>query len=97
MGFVYAGLWFFVAVVLFVRFRSESRAVLPMSLYFLFLGGWWTANEFLSADLMQHPYVWIVRGVSAVMLIFCMAVYYMERKNRRRNTEEMTAEEKTDS
>lgn len=80
MGFVYAAAWFAVAVLLFGRFRKESRVIIPVSIYFVFLGVWWLANEFVSADLMQGGYAWILRAVSAVVLMFCVIFYYLEKK-----------------
>lgn len=88
MGFVYAGLWIAIAVILLVRFRKESPAVVPMSLYFVFLGGWWAVNEFAPMDLMHDPYVWILRGVSAVMLVFCGVIYYLGRRSEAAKSEQ---------
>lgn len=82
MGFIYAGLWFVVALVLLLRFRQESKAVLPLSVYFFFLGIWWAADEVLAIDLMHTSFVWIVRSVSIVMLLYCGAIYYLERTGR---------------
>lgn len=82
MGFVYAGLWVVVALVLLVRFRDESGAVLPLGVYFFFLGAWWAADELLPVDLMHSDYVWIVRSVSIVMLAYCGAVYFLERTGK---------------
>ena len=79
MGYVYALLWFVIAVVLFVQFRKESRIIIGVSAYFVFLGIWWLANQIVSVDLMGGIYVWILRGVSALVLVVCMAGYVFQR------------------
>lgn len=80
MGFVYAGLWLVLAALLFFRFRSQSKVVYLLTIYFLFLSIWWAVNEFISVDILNGFYGWILRGVSAVMLGLCLVVYYSERK-----------------
>ncbi|MBR2176394.1 MAG: hypothetical protein IJ861_05560 [Clostridia bacterium] len=80
MGYVYAVLWIFIAMLLFVRFKKESKIVYPICLYFLFLGGWWLANEFISEDLLKGSYSWILRAVSVGVLTVCIIVYFLERK-----------------
>ena len=80
MGYVYAALWFFIALILFLRFRSEGKVIIGVSIYFLFLGCWWLANQILPVDLMSGVYVWVLRGISAVVLGFCMFIYMKRRK-----------------
>lgn len=87
MGFFYAGLWFMVACVLFFRFRKESFAVPLLSLYFLFLGAWWLADQFMEADLLHGGYAWVLRGISAAALLLCGAVYYYDRRRATENEE----------
>lgn len=80
MGYLYAGMWFIIAIVLIVRFRKESKAVYILSAYFAVMGGWWLANELVSVDLLNGTYGWILRGVSAVALVVAVLAYYREKK-----------------
>ncbi len=82
MGYVYAALWFIVGIILFVRFRREGKIIIPISIYFLFLGGWWLANEFVEADLLHGTYAWILRGISAAVIAVCGIYYFKKRKNK---------------
>ena len=85
MGYVYAAAWFLVAVVLFVRFRKEGKIIIPISIYFLFLGGWWLANEFVEADLLHGTYAWILRGISVAVIAVCGIFYYHKRRKDKSN------------
>ncbi len=82
MGYVYAALWFIVGIILFVRFRREGKIIIPISIYFLFLGGWWLTNEFVEADLLHGTYAWILRGISAAVIAVCGIFYYKRRKDK---------------
>ncbi len=93
MGSVYAIIWLVIAVVLFVRFRNVSPAIIPLSAYFVFLGLWWGANEFVQADLMNGAYGWILKGVSAAVLLFCGIIYYLTRSRLSSDAEDNDGEE----
>ena len=81
MNYVYSVLWFVVAVILFVRYRKENKAVYLLSGYFLFMGAWWLVNALSpDIDLMGGYYVWIYRGVTLVVLVVVL-LYYMRIKN----------------
>ncbi len=93
MGYVYAALWFIIALTLFIRFRKESKAVYLFSAYFLLLSGWWLADELVIVDLMGGFYAWILRGLSVIILATAVFIYYKDRKrisagNQENNTEE---------
>ena len=81
MGYVYAGLWLFIAVMLFFRFRKEGKVIIAVSLYFLFLSIWWLANQLIQVDLMSGIYIWILRAVSALVLLMCMVIYMKQKNN----------------
>lgn len=81
MGYLYTVLWFLTALLLFVRFRKESRIVYVLSGYFVFLGFWWLANQLLETDLMTGIFGWIFRGVSLLMLIVLGIVYFLEKRS----------------
>lgn len=82
MGFVYSAAWFAVAIILLVRFRKEGKIIIPISIYFFFLGGWWLANEFVEADLLHGTYAWILRFISVAVIAVCGIFYYKRRKDK---------------
>ena len=84
MGYLYSALWFIVAAVLLIRFRKESAVVYILSGYFAFAGVWWLADQLAEADMLSGIYGWILRIVSAVMLIGVGIVYVIE-KNLKEN------------
>ncbi len=95
MGYVYSALWVLIALMLFFRFRKENKVVYVMAVYFIFLGTWWFIDEFVTGiNLMEGAYVWVLRIVSAVMLLIAIPVYYLERKDHAvRKTDEDTVQE----
>lgn len=79
MGYVYGIIWFVLAVLLFFKFRGEGKIIYVLSIYFMIMGIWWTANEIVSVDLMGGMYVWIFRAITFLMLLVLLVVYYRER------------------
>lgn len=92
MNYLYSGIWFVVAVLLFVRFRKESKIVYILSGYFTFMGIWWLADAILPVDLMNGIYGWILRGVS-FFVILCLLLMYFRSKSKK----SINAESETDS
>ncbi|MBQ3928766.1 MAG: hypothetical protein II711_01570 [Clostridia bacterium] len=81
MGYVYGGLWFLLAILLYVRFRGEGKIIYVLSGYFIIMGIWWVANQMIEGvNLMTGMYGWIFRGISAVMLIALVIVYIYDRR-----------------
>ena len=80
MGFVYSALWLIIALILFFRFRKQSMIVYPLCIYFIFLCVWWAANEFTSADMLNGTPGWLLRVISAVVLLVCCIFYFREKK-----------------
>ncbi len=81
MGYVYAALWFIVAIILFIRFRKENKVIYLLSLYFLIMGVWWLVNEFVEVDLLSGVYGWIFRCISvAVIIVLVMAYFHSKRR-----------------
>ncbi len=75
MAYVYTGIWFLVGLILITRMGKENKIFYAAGGFFLFLGGWWLADILLEADLMAGPWSWVLRGVSAVMLVILGAFY----------------------
>lgn len=88
MDYIYAGMWFLVAIILITRFRKESRIIYVLSGYFAVMGMWWLANTFVSADLLGGTYGWIFRGVSAVVIVILIIAYFREKQNKKDNSNE---------
>ncbi len=82
MGYVYSGLWFLIAILLFVRFRGEGKVVYVLSGYFVIMGIWWLINQMVQIDLMSGVYGWVFRGISALMLVVLVVTYIYDRKIR---------------
>lgn len=92
MNYLYSGVWFIVAVLLYMRFRKESKVIYLLSGYFTFMGIWWLADEILSVDLMSGTYAWILRGVS-FFVVLCLLLMYFRSKSKK----SVDAKSQTDS
>lgn len=98
MGYIYTALWFVVAILLFVRFRKESRIIYVLSGYFFYAGCWWLANQLLEVDLMAGMYGWIFRGISLAMLVLLAIVYLAEKRSHTAaSSEEADSSEQCDA
>ena len=94
VGYVYAGMWFLVGLLLIFRMRKENKVFLPVGIFFLILGGWWLANELTPADLFQGVWGWVLRGITAVILVLACVVFAKGMKEGRaafRENEEQEA------
>lgn len=89
MNYLYSGLWFVVAVLLFVRFRKEGKVIYLLSGYFVFMGVWWLADAIMAVDLMSGVYGWILRGVSFVVILILLLMYFRS-KNKKSTDETLT-------
>lgn len=92
MNYLYSGIWFVVAVLLYVRFRKESKFVYLLSGYFTFMGIWWLADELMPVDLMSGVYAWILRGISFFVML-CLLLGYFRNKRKK----SINAKSETDS
>ncbi len=82
-GYIYSAVWLIIAIYLFVQAFKETKFLFFLSSFFLFLSGWYFANEILtSVNLFEGVYSWIFRGVAIVVLIVCAVAYLKYRKNR---------------
>lgn len=93
MNYLYSGIWFVVAVLLFVRFRKESKTIYLLSGYFTFMGIWWLADAIMSVDLMSGIYAWILRGVSFVVVLCLLLAYFRSKNKKSANTDSKTDSE----
>lgn len=80
-GAIFAAMWFILAAYLFYLAVREDRFFFLIAPFFLFLGGWALADLLTETDLMAGAFLWIYRGVAAVMLIICGIKYYFMRRS----------------
>lgn len=80
MSYVYAGLFFAVALLMFFRLGRENKVFYLAGALFLFMGAWWLFDALLDVDLFHGVWGWVFRGVMALALIFFVWVYWRERK-----------------
>lgn len=80
-GYVYAGMWLVLAIYLFYTAIKNSKFFFVLSGFFLFLSGWYLADELLPVNLFEGVYSYIYRGVAIVVLIACAIAYMRYRKS----------------
>ena len=87
-GYIYAATFFIIAIYLFVHAFKSHKILFLLSVYFLFMGGWYLADQLLvDINLFVGMYSWIFRGVALVVLIICAIVYVIYRRNKGSDTE----------
>ena len=87
-GYVYAVTFLIIAVYLFIQAFKNHKILFMLSGYFLFMSGWYLANELLTTvNLFEGIYSWIFRGVALVVLIICAIVYVIYRRNKQDETQ----------
>jgi len=83
LTYVYAAMWFAVALILIFRMGRENRVFYGAGAFFLLLGGWWLANAILSENLFTGVWGLVLRGVTAIALVLmCLAFYKETKKNK---------------
>ncbi len=80
-GYVYTAMWLILAIYMFYQAVKNYKFFFVLSGFFLFMSGWYLANELLAVDLFSGVYSWIFRGVAVVVLIACVIAYICHRKN----------------
>ena len=82
-GYIYSAMWLIIAVYLFFTAIKESKFFFLLSGFFLFLSGWYLADELITTvDLFSGVYSWIFRGVALVVLVISAIAYLKYRKKR---------------
>ncbi len=79
MGYVYAFMWICTAIILLTKFRKESKAIIPLGIYFVFLGIWQLINDLCNGIFTTGGYIWVLRAVSALVLALCAVILVKER------------------
>ena len=81
-GILFAIMWLVIALYLFYMAFTEDTFFFFIAPFFAFLALWAFINEKISTDLMAGPFLWIYRGVAALMLVICGIKYILYKKNR---------------
>lgn len=76
-----AGMWIIIALYLFYLAITEDTFFFFIAPFFAFLGLWQLADILTVKNLMAGNFLWIYRGVAAVMLIICGIKYILYKKN----------------
>ena len=84
MTYLYIIGFFLIGIYLVVMGVKEYRFLLLPAIYFIFMGIWWSVDIPLEVDLQAGIYVWILRIVSAVVLVVTGVIYYFKyyRQNK---------------
>jgi len=80
LTYVYAAMWFAVALILIFRMGKENRIFYVAGAFFILLGGWWLADAVLPANLFAGVWGWVLRGVTAAALVLMCLAFYKETK-----------------
>lgn len=80
MGYVYAGLWVIVGLILIFSAAKENKVFYFAGGFFLLLGAWWAADSFLPQDLFQGPWRTALNIVTLAALVGLSAVFFVERQ-----------------
>ncbi len=80
-GYVYAGMWFILAVYMFYLAFKHSKFLFVLSGFFLYSGVWQLTDKLIKTNLYEPPYSFIYRGVALVVLIACIIVYIRHKKS----------------
>lgn len=80
MTYVYAAMWLAVGLILIFRMSRENRVFYALGAFFILLGGWWFARAALGANPFAGAWGWVLRAITAAVLVLACAVYYRESK-----------------
>ena len=78
--YVYAVLWLLVGLILLIRFGRENKIFYLLGGFFLVLGVWWGADAYTGAGLFEGVWGWVLRGLTAAVLVIACVAYYRETK-----------------
>lgn len=81
-GYVYAAMWFVLAVYMFYLTFKHSKFFLVLSAFFLYSSVWYLCDELIAdVDLFSGIYSGIYRGVALVVLVVCIIAYLRYKRN----------------
>ncbi len=80
-GYLYCGLWLIIAIYMTYLGFKENKFLFVIATFFLFMSGWYLADELLTnVDMFSGVYSLIFRGVAVVVLVVCIIAYIRYRK-----------------
>lgn len=85
MTYVYAVMWLLVGLILIFRMGRENRVFYGAGAFFLLLGGWWLADAIRPENLFAGVWGWVLRGITAVALIFMCVAFFQENKKSKKD------------
>ena len=84
MQYVYAVMWFVMAMMLIFKFSKENKIFYLAGALFLVFGFWWLFDALLpNVNLFAGMYGWIFKGIIAVVLVIIAIFYINYRKNNK--------------
>ena len=84
MQYVYAVMWFIMAMMLIFKFSKENKIFYLAGALFLVFGFWWLFDALLpNVNLFAGMYGWIFKGIIAVVLVIIAIFYINYRKNNK--------------
>lgn len=86
MTYVYAAMWLLVGLILIFRMGRENRVFYGAGAFFLLLGGWWLADAIRPENLFAGVWGWVLRGITAVALIFMCVAFFQESKKSKKDS-----------
>lgn len=85
MVYVFMAAWFIIGIYLLVQGKKIHKVCYVLGVYFLFLGFCWLGKITMGIDLSNGTWGIIIRVISAIMLVFAIAVYIWEKKRSKNN------------
>ena len=82
MGYVYAAVWFIIAVYLFwtaIR-RDRTPILFILSGFMVFMSVWELLDTIYDVNMKTGTYGWIYKGVAVVALIMCFIWFFRSRR-----------------
>lgn len=82
MQFVYAAMWYLVALILIFRMGKENKVFYFAGGFFFILGTWWLMNAlYPNLGLFSGGWSILLRIITAVVLVILCIVYFREKRN----------------
>lgn len=82
-GYIYGAAWLIIAIYLFYQAFKTTKFFFFLACFFVYLSTWFVLDEVLTdVDMFNGIYNWIFRGVAVVVLIVCIAVYFLHKRKQ---------------
>lgn len=82
-GYMYAGLWIVIGLILIFSMAKENKIFILAGMFFLVLGGWWLANTLLpEVDLFSGGWGIALKCVTGAALVILTAAFVREYRKK---------------